>query len=57
MKSTSPNLHNVAAGTRLRLSNEDFLITNVKNRIIEAEGIIVDNIAEVFVNRKSLENE
>lgn len=31
--------HNIAAGIRLSLRNEDFLVTDVKKDIIEAEGI------------------
>jgi ERCC4-related helicase len=33
------NIHNVAAGIRIRLRDEDFLVTHVQNDIIEAEGI------------------
>ncbi len=31
--------HNIAAGIRLKLRDEDFLVTHVDNTIIEAEGI------------------
>lgn len=31
--------HNIAAGIRLRLRDEDFLVTHAENNIIEAEGI------------------
>ncbi len=31
--------HNIAAGIRLRLRDEDFLVTHVDNDIVEAEGI------------------
>ena len=31
--------HNIAAGIRLTVRNEDFLVTDVKKDIVEVEGI------------------
>lgn len=42
--------HNIAAGIRITVRNEDFLITDVKKDIIEAEGLteLVNGLKFIF---------